>query len=163
MLFCSNFLIICTVLVPCILQYFSFLSARKKILACFPHPSLWTLKQKKNNLMFLQYLPLLSLNYPCHIPKAPHWPLVPSVLEKHLNLFLQSSFCLPHTSFSFPYFPLTLFFHLAAAIFMLHILSDTFHYMEMPSKVLYYSFPKSFNSFWVSLARDSKSLILSLP
>lgn len=145
MLFCSNFLIICTVLVLCILQYFSFLSERKKILAHFPHLSLWTLRQKKKkNLMFLQYLLLLLLNYPCHLLKAPHWPLAPSVLEKHLNLFLQSSFCLPHTSFPFPYFPFNLFFHLGAAIFTLHILSDIFHYTEMPSKVLYYSFPKFF-------------------
>lgn len=155
MLFCSNFLIICTVLILCILQYFSFLSARKK----FWHASLIFLCEhwgKKINLLFLQYLSLLSLNYPCHLLKAPHWPLVPSVLEKHLNLFLQSSFCLPHTSFSFPYFPMTLFFHLAAAIFTLHILSVTFHYMKMLSKILYYS-------FWVSPARDRKSLILSLP
>lgn len=131
----------------------SSLQEEKKNLACFPHLPSWTLG-KKINLIFLQYLPLLSLNYPCHLLKVLHWPLVPPVLEKHRNLFLQSSFCLPHTSFSFPYSPLTLFFHLAAAIFALHILSDTFHYMEMISKGLFYS-------SWVSPARDRKSLVLS--
>lgn len=149
----SNFLIICAALILCILQYFSFLSARKKEIWQPSRIFLCEQWGKKINLIFLQYLPLLSLNYPCHLLKALHWPLVPPVLEKHLNLLLQSSFCLPHTSFSFPYFPLTLSFHLAASVFALHILSDTFHYMEMLSKVLFYS-------SWVSPARHRKSLIL---
>lgn len=92
---------------------------------------------KKINLIFSQYLPLLSLNYPCHLLKTLHWPLVPPVLEKHLNLFCNLPFVCCISSFPFLIFPWPFSF-----ILLLQSLHSTFYLILFTT---WKCFPKPFS------------------